>query len=109
MRSPWRPPALLLRAVGYVLLGEHKDADAGLRAAAEAASAQGAIDSLVVALCERAMLAERAGDSRAEELAEESRRLLDGGLLARHASTAIELASSARSLLRRDAPPTSAP
>jgi LuxR family maltose regulon positive regulatory protein len=100
-RSSWRPPALLLRAVAHVLLGAEDAADAALGEAVEAARAQGAVDTQVVALSERAMLAERAGDARAEVLADESHHLLEGGLLAGYASSAIELASSARVLLRR--------
>jgi LuxR family maltose regulon positive regulatory protein len=99
-RSPWRPPALLLRAVAHVLLGDDDAADVALGETAEAATAQGAVDTQVMALSERAMLAGRAGDPR-EALADESRHLLEGGLLAGYASSAIELASSARSLLRR--------
>jgi LuxR family maltose regulon positive regulatory protein len=99
--SPWRPAALLLRGVAHVLLEANEAADAALREAAESAAAQGAVDTLVVALSERAMLAEHAGDPQAEALADESRRLLEGGLLAGYASSAIELAASARARLRR--------
>jgi LuxR family maltose regulon positive regulatory protein len=100
-RSPWRPPALLLRGVAHVLLEENETADDALRAAVEAAAMQGAIDTQAVATSERAMLAERAREPAAEGLAAESRRLLEDGPLAGYASSAIELASSARSLLRR--------
>jgi LuxR family maltose regulon positive regulatory protein len=84
-----------------VLLADNGEADAALAAAAEAAAFQGAVDTLVVAISERAMLAERAGDPSASALADESRRLIEGGLFAGYASSAIELASSARSSLRR--------
>ena len=99
--SLWRPTALLLLGCTLVLRGQDELADAILAAAEESAERLDATDTLIVAISERALLASTRGEHglaeahslRARALAEEYR--LDG-----YTTTALELASSARSSLR---------
>lgn len=100
--SPWYPIALLLRGAALALLGEMEEADVVLADAARAAAWAGAADVRIIALGEQAMLAAACGDhGRAEELAEEGRGLVYEERLDTYATSAAELAASARAGLRR--------
>ena len=99
--SQWRPTALLLLGCTLVLRGQDALADAILAAAEESAERLDATDTLIVAISERSLLASARGEPalaeahslRARALAEEYR--LDG-----YTTTALELASAARTALR---------
>ena len=68
--SRWRPTAVLLCGVADLLRGENDRADERFAEADEAAAGVGAVDVRRLALAERSLLAESAGDrSRARELA----------------------------------------
>jgi LuxR family maltose regulon positive regulatory protein len=100
-QSQWRPAALLLRGVARLLL-DGAAADATLAEAAEAARRVGATDTRIVALSERSLLAGAQGRHEdALALALEVRTLVDGERLADYATSALQLAASARAELRR--------
>jgi LuxR family transcriptional regulator, maltose regulon positive regulatory protein len=98
--SEWRPTALLLRGVALLLLGDDAGADRSLADAVEAAEGVGALDTQVVALGERSLLADFHGhraDAKAHGVA--ARALVDAGGLHDYPTTAIGLAASARAEL----------
>jgi LuxR family maltose regulon positive regulatory protein len=101
-RSQWRPTALLLRGVAELLLGENDRADESLAGASELAARLGATDTRIVALSERSLLANAAGDhTRARELALAARAAAaEAASPSDYVTRAIELAVSARSELR---------
>ena len=68
--SRWRPTAVLLCGVAHLLRGENDRADALFAHADEVAAGVGAVDVRRLALAQRSLLAESAGDRpRAQELA----------------------------------------
>jgi LuxR family transcriptional regulator, maltose regulon positive regulatory protein len=100
--SRWYPIALLLRGAALTLLEETDDADVVLADAARAAAWIGAADVQIIAISQRAMLAAACGDhGRAETLADEGRDLVYAEHLDSYATSAAELAASARAGLRR--------
>jgi LuxR family transcriptional regulator, maltose regulon positive regulatory protein len=96
---PWHPWALLLQGVAHVLLGKG-EADGILVAAAQASERLGRTESRALALCERSLLAAGADEPRAEALARQARGLIDDAELDAYATSALEIATSARALLR---------
>ena len=99
--SRWRPTALLLQGVAYVLLGDDERGDAILAQAAEAAESFGATDTLAVAISERSLIAAARDDpTAAEKLSVRARELVDEGQLDGYVTSSIELAATARALLR---------
>jgi LuxR family maltose regulon positive regulatory protein len=100
-QSQWRPAASLLRGVAQLLLGGTA-ADGTLAEAADAARRLGATDTQIVALSEGSLLAAAQGrHDDALALALEARALVDGERLADYATSALQLAASARAELRR--------
>jgi LuxR family transcriptional regulator, maltose regulon positive regulatory protein len=100
-QSQWRPAALLLRGVAQLLL-EGAAADGTLAEAADAARRVGATDTRIVALSEGSLLAAAQGrHDDALALALEARELVDGERLADYATSALQLAASARAELLR--------
>jgi LuxR family maltose regulon positive regulatory protein len=96
----WRPFALLLQGVAYALLGEVERGDAILGRAAHAAERLRSVETRVLALTERALIAEsREEHDNAETLL---RRARDSGAgrLDGYGTYALTLAASARLLLR---------
>ena len=99
--SRWRPTAVLLCGVAHLLRGENDRADALFAHADEVAAGVGAVDVRRLALAERSLLAESAGDrSRARELAGRWAALAGERGHRPYAPGAIELAAIARAELR---------
>ena len=103
-QSQWRPAALLLRGVAQLLL-DGAAADGTLAEAAEAARRVGATDTRIVALSEGSLLAAAQGwHDDALALALEARELVDAERLEDYATSALQLAASARAELLRGTP-----
>ena len=97
----WRAMALALLGVAYSLAGDDDQAESILAAASAGAEAAGATDIAVLALGERALLAERHGDDAvADGLAAIARSLVKDARLERYSTSAVALAVSARAMLR---------
>jgi LuxR family maltose regulon positive regulatory protein len=94
---PWHPWALVVNGAAHLLVGERHEADEAFAAAAAAAD-QPDIRSL--ALSERSLLAAGHDDDLAEALALEARGLIEEGQLDGYATSALDLAATARALLR---------
>jgi len=97
---PWNPWALVVNGTAHLLLGEDDHADRVLATAAEASDRLGRTESRALALSERSILAAGRDDEEAESLALEARRLIEDGDLDAYATSALDLAASARMLLR---------
>jgi len=97
---PWHPWALVVNGTAHVLLGEDDRADRVLAAAAEASDRVGRAESRALALSERSLLAAGRDDDQAEALALEARRLIEDGELDAYATSALDLATTSRALLR---------
>jgi LuxR family transcriptional regulator, maltose regulon positive regulatory protein len=97
---PWHPWALVVNGAAHLLLGEDDRADRVLATAAEASDRLGRAESRTLALSERSLLAAGRGDEEAENLALEAHRLIEDGELAAYATSALDLAATARALLR---------
>lgn len=99
--SPWHSLALVLQGAACVLVGDEQRGDAILAEAAEEAQRSGAAGTRVLAIGERASLAEARGDhTAADELALEGRDLVRERHLDGYLTSAVELAASARTRLR---------
>jgi LuxR family maltose regulon positive regulatory protein len=98
--DPVRPSALMLLGAGYLLLGQPGRADVLLAEAAAEAHRLGAIDTEVVAIGERSIIAAAQNDApAAERLADEAHGLVDEASLGGYETSAIALAASARASL----------
>jgi LuxR family maltose regulon positive regulatory protein len=95
---PWHPWALVVNGAAQLLVGERDEAD---RAFAAAAAAADQPDIRSLALSERSLLAAVHDDDLAEALALEARGLIEEGQLDGYATSALDLAATARALLRR--------
>ena len=93
---PWRPWALVVNGTAHVLLGEDELADQVFAVAAESTQAE----SHALALSERSLLAAGRSDEEAEALALEAQRLIEERELDAYATAALDLAATARALLR---------
>jgi LuxR family transcriptional regulator, maltose regulon positive regulatory protein len=99
--SQWRPTALLLQGAAYLLLGDDERGDAILAEAAEAAETLGATDTLVVVISERSLLAAAHDEpAAAETLSLRAHALVEEGQLGGYVTSSIELAATARAMLR---------
>jgi LuxR family transcriptional regulator, maltose regulon positive regulatory protein len=99
--SQWRPTGLLLQGAAYLLQGDDARSDAILADAAEAAAFLGATDTRVVAISERSLLASaRDEPTVAETLSLRAHALVEEGHLDGYVTRSIELAATARALLR---------
>ena len=99
--SAWVATAHLLKGAAHVLLGDEEQGDEILARAAEAAEGVGARETRILALGERAVLAEGRGDQpAAEQLALEAREAGEEAHVEGYSTAALELATFARSLLR---------
>jgi LuxR family maltose regulon positive regulatory protein len=99
--SPWRPTALVLQGSAHLLLGHDERGDAILAEAAESAESFGATDAGVVAISERSLLAAARNDpAAAETLSAKAHALVEEGHLGGYVTSSIELAATARALLR---------
>jgi LuxR family maltose regulon positive regulatory protein len=99
--TQWRAMALALLGVAYKLAGDDDQAETILAEASAAGEAAGATDVAVLALGERALLAERNGDDAvADGLAAIGRSLVKEARLEGYATSALALAASARAMLR---------
>jgi LuxR family maltose regulon positive regulatory protein len=99
--SQWRPTGLLLQGAAYLLQGDDARGDAILADAAEAAECLGATDTRVVAISERSLLAAaRDEPTVAETLSLRAHALVEEGHLDGYVTSSIELAATARALLR---------
>jgi LuxR family transcriptional regulator, maltose regulon positive regulatory protein len=97
---PWHPWALVVNGAAHLLLGEEDLADRVLATAAEASDRLGRAESRALALSERSLLAAGRDEEEAETLALEARRLIEDGGLDAYATSALDLAATARALLR---------
>jgi LuxR family maltose regulon positive regulatory protein len=97
---PWHPWALLVHGAAHVLLGEDEPAGAILTEAADASERLGRTESHALALCERSLLAPGNDDAKSEALALQARYLIEDAELDAYATSALEIAISARALLR---------
>ena len=99
--SSWRPAALLMQGSAYSLLGDDVKADAILWQTVDEARRRGSSETRVVALSERSLIAMARDDHiAAGELAREAHEIVATEQLQEYPSSAIELAASARVLLR---------
>jgi LuxR family transcriptional regulator, maltose regulon positive regulatory protein len=96
----WHPWALLVNGCAHVLLGDDGPAGAILTEAANASERLGRTESHALALCERSLLAPANDDEKAESLALQARYLIEDAELDAYATSALEIAISARTLLR---------
>ena len=97
---PWHPWALVVNGAAYLLLGQEDRADRLLATAAEASDRVGRAETRALALSERSLLAAGRDDEEAEILAREAHRLIEDGQLDAYATSALDLAATARALLR---------
>ena len=97
---PWHTWALVVNGTAHLLLGEGERADRALAKAAEASNHLGRAESRSLALSERSLLAAARDDDEAETLALEAHRLIEDGELDAYATSALDLAATARALLR---------
>jgi LuxR family maltose regulon positive regulatory protein len=99
--SPWRCVALLARGVAHALRGEGDQADAALAFAADAAAETGFAEMRVVALVERALVAEAAGDlTAAEAYSADAAEVVHDDLGDGFTAAPFQLAVAARLMLR---------
>jgi LuxR family maltose regulon positive regulatory protein len=94
---PWRPWALVVNGTAHVLLGQDALADQVFAVAANGSTQP---ESHALALSERSLLAAGRSDEEAEALALEARRLIEESELDAYATAALDLAATARALLR---------
>jgi LuxR family transcriptional regulator, maltose regulon positive regulatory protein len=98
---PWHPWALVVNGTAHLLLGDDERADAVLASAAETSTRAGGTESRALAISERALIASsERHDEAAEELALEARGLIEDGELDGYPASALDLATTARALLR---------
>jgi LuxR family transcriptional regulator, maltose regulon positive regulatory protein len=98
---PWHPWALVVNGTAHLLLGDDDRADAVLASAAEASDRAGSTESRALAIHERAFTASSGhNEDAAETLALEARRLIEDGDLDGYTTSALDLAATARALLR---------
>jgi LuxR family maltose regulon positive regulatory protein len=97
---PWHPWALVVNGAAHLLLGEDDLADDLLATAAETSDRLGRAESRALALSERSLLAAGRDEEEAETLALEAHRLIEDGELDAYATSALDLAATARALLR---------
>ena len=98
----WRSSALLMEGTAALLLGDEDRADSILAEAVAEAEELGSAETRAVAVGERSLLAAARDDHReAELLAQEAFRLVEDHQLGDYATSALALAVSARTLLRR--------
>ncbi len=97
---PWHPWALVVNGTAHLLLGEEERADQALAKAAEASDRLGRSESRSLALSERSLLAAARADEEAETFALQAHRLIEDGELDAYATSALDLAATARALLR---------
>jgi LuxR family transcriptional regulator, maltose regulon positive regulatory protein len=100
--SSWRAPALLAQGSALLLLGDPDRADAILAEAAEAARAAGDLtESHVMALGQRALIAEERGEhERADALSTELHELLVASPVDAYIARSVDFAATARTMLR---------
>ncbi len=100
--SNWLPSALFLQGAALVLLGEKERADEILASTARSAAEHGSIETQVMALAERALLARTRGDhEQAEELAKEANQLVATSSVEGAPARALEHAATAQTQLYR--------
>jgi LuxR family transcriptional regulator, maltose regulon positive regulatory protein len=100
--SSWRAPALLAQGSALMLLGDSDRADAILAEAAEAARAAGDLtESHVMALGQRALIAEERGEhEQADALSIELHELLVASPVDAYVARSVDFGATARSMLR---------
>jgi LuxR family transcriptional regulator, maltose regulon positive regulatory protein len=99
-QSLWRPAALLLCGVAYVLAGDSDRADTVLAQACEEGRRVGATHTLVLALAERSLLATAAGEHALARALADDARTYSGSDRSGY-TPALQLAALARAALRR--------
>jgi LuxR family transcriptional regulator, maltose regulon positive regulatory protein len=100
-KSVWRPRALLAQGAALVVLGRHERAAEPLAGAAELAAASGLVDTEVLALGERVLLALEVDDPvAADELDERIQDVVASSGAEGHPARALAYATHARALLR---------
>jgi LuxR family transcriptional regulator, maltose regulon positive regulatory protein len=97
--SSWRAPALLAQGSALLLLGDPDRADAVLADAAEAAL--GVTESHVMALGQRALIADERGEhEEADALSTELHELLAASPVDAYVARSVDFAATARTMLR---------
>jgi LuxR family maltose regulon positive regulatory protein len=100
-RSVWRPRALLAQGAALLVLGRHERAAEPLAEAAELAAGSGLVDTEVLALGERVLLALEVDDPvAADELDERIQDVVASSGAEGHPARALAYATHARALLR---------
>jgi LuxR family transcriptional regulator, maltose regulon positive regulatory protein len=95
--SQWRPTAVLLEGICYVLAGQADRADVVLAHAAEVATEAGALPAAAIALAERSVVAMHQQDwNQAATLAEQSQGVVRAGELGGYVASALAYAVAAR-------------
>ena len=89
-----------MNGTAHLLLGDDERADSVLASAAEASDRTGRAESRALALSERSLLAAGHDDDGAELLALEAHRLIEERELDGYPTSALDLAATARALLR---------
>jgi LuxR family transcriptional regulator, maltose regulon positive regulatory protein len=99
--SNWRGAALVGQGAALVLLGDYERADRILADAAATAATIGATESHVIALGERALIADDLGDhDQADSLSAELHELLAASAVEAYLARAVDSAATARTMLR---------
>jgi LuxR family maltose regulon positive regulatory protein len=99
--SNWRGAALVGQGAALVLLGDYERADRILADAAVTAATIGATESHVIALGERALIADDLGDhDQADSLSAELHELLAASAVEAYLARAVDSAATARTMLR---------
>ena len=97
--SDWRAPALLAQGSALLLLGDPDRADTILAEAAEAAV--GVTESHVMALGQRALIADERGEhDHADALSTELHELLEASPVDAYVARSVDFAATARTMLR---------
>jgi LuxR family maltose regulon positive regulatory protein len=100
--SRWRPPALFLKGVVWVLVGEPNRADPVLAHTVEVATKVGGLPIASVALAERAIVAmQQQNWKRAATLAEQATSVVEAGHLDNYIMSALVYAVAARTALHQ--------
>ncbi|MFL5933043.1 MAG: LuxR C-terminal-related transcriptional regulator [Gaiellaceae bacterium] len=99
--SSWHSAALVAQGAALMLLGDHDRADAILADAAVSAADAGALENRVIALGERALIADDQGEhDRADSLSEELHELLASSAVEAYFACAVDSVAMARTMLR---------
>jgi LuxR family transcriptional regulator, maltose regulon positive regulatory protein len=99
--SNWRPAALLAQGAALMVLGDYERADPLLKEAAAGAGEIGVTETHVVALGERALIADERGEhDLADSLCAELHELIASSAVEAYLAQSVDCATTARTMLR---------